>query len=71
MRTAVVRDRQESEQVMMIMIILIIMDSEQVCRMLLQEIRRHEVSRCREHSQVITHYFSVRLFLIYFNLNQH
>ena len=37
-RTAVVRDRQESDQ---------------VCRMLLQELRRHEVARCREHSQVM------------------
>ena len=47
------------------------MESEQVCRMLLQELRRHEVARCREHSQVITYYLIVRLFLIYFNLNQH
>ena len=36
-RTAVVRDRQESER---------------VCRMLLQEQRRLEEARCREHSQV-------------------
>ena len=39
-RTAVVRDRQESEQ---------------VCRMMLQELSRHEVARCREHSQVTQH----------------
>ena len=36
-RTAVVRDRQESER---------------VCRMLLQEQKRLEEARCREHSQV-------------------
>ena len=36
-RTAVVRDRAESEM---------------MCRALLGELRRHEVARCRDHSQV-------------------
>ena len=59
-RTAVVRDRQESEQ---------------VCRMLLQELSRHELARCREHSQVTKHCSTAAFFsfaqkcLSFFDLN--
>ena len=40
------------------------MESVQICRMLLQELRRHEMARCREHSQVISHRHTIVVIVI-------